>query len=331
MKKSLLILVAAIFAANVFGQSFDCGDTTYVFLDDPITEIGAETNTLTIEAWVKPDTVGGFNDWAGLVFLRDVVDFTSASGLCAGAYSAHVSDSIPIAWNWNDIYWIGTDAFFDIGVWNHVAMTVSATDIKTYKNGQLVHTWTPADDVDYEGTEVPVENWDGIITFGKDRYHETWTGRVWNGGIDEVRIWNKTLNDTEIAATWNTKLNGDETDLVAYYDFTTVIGSVVTNGGVGPTGTIFGADHSITEEGFGPNSITEKATLDNVNVHAWNNIVYIQNGNGQANLEIYAITGQLVKSQQINGDANIQLSENNIYLVKVSNEKGVYVSKVLVK
>jgi hypothetical protein len=52
---------------------------------------------------------------------------------------------------------------------------------------------------------------------------------MWNGKIDEVRIWNVTLRETEIQGNMFNTLNGDENGLVAYYSFDHITGTVLSD------------------------------------------------------------------------------------------------------
>ena len=42
-------------------------------------------------------------------------------------------------------------------------------------------------------------------------------GRNWGGTLDEVRIWDRALSQSEIQSNYDTELVGDETDLLLYY------------------------------------------------------------------------------------------------------------------
>ncbi|MEN8156449.1 MAG: LamG-like jellyroll fold domain-containing protein [Bacteroidota bacterium] len=343
MKKSVLLIAAFVMgiAATGFGQSITLNDTSYVYLDDHITGLTDATENMTMEAWVKPDSTGGWNDWCAAVYLRN--DEGASLGMNLTNYRKDTVEMIPL---WQDIYWIAPEIYLSIGTWQHIAMTVdvAANSMKGYLNGQLVYTYVAdgGDNPDLvaqncTGTTTNTISGNAVnapFTIGKDRYHESWTGRTYKGGIDEVRIWNTTLTDAEIAANWNTKLNGDETGLVAYYDFTTILGSVVTNGGVGPTATIWGEDSETGEEGApASNGIDSRRVeqLDNVRVYAHQNTVVVENGNGSANIEIMNVVGQVVLQEQIEGDARFDIEQGNVYIVKVSRGDRTYATKVLVR
>ncbi len=327
MKKNVLLLVVAIFgmaltSAIAQNKAIQFQDSSFAYLDENIAALGEATNTVTFEAWVKPDTVGGFKNWAGIVYQRN--DAGASSGLQTTAYRPDTIEFIPM---WADVYWLETKVYLAINQWQHVAMTVSPSAVKAFLNGQLAYTYVP------EEGDVPVQNFQGTepMTIGLDRYHETWFGRTWRGGIDEVRIWNVTKTDEEIAASFSQQLNGNEAGLVAYYNFNNVIGSIIPNGGVGPTASIKRVVDSKIVDGFvyvGVNEGIQK--LDNVLVFANQKDIKITNTYGTVSVEIYNPIGQVVLSKTISGDAIFTMDQNNVYIVKVTADNKVFAGKVLV-
>jgi len=101
------------------------------------------------------------------------------------------------------------------GVWYHVAVTYDATtDIMSlYKNGVLVASGD-ADNVGgapaYSETELYIGTYNNGGGPG---------GFLFDGQIDEVRIWNIVRTQAEIAASQSCILTGDEPGLLAYYNF----------------------------------------------------------------------------------------------------------------
>ncbi|MGB6298881.1 MAG: LamG-like jellyroll fold domain-containing protein, partial [Rivularia sp. (in: cyanobacteria)] len=90
--------------------------------------------------------------------------------------------------------------------WYHVAVTYDEITkvMRLYKNGDIVDT---ANNVD------PVNG-------GNNTYIGRYSsGYNFDGQIDEARIWNTARTETEIQDTLYATLNGDETNLVAYYNF----------------------------------------------------------------------------------------------------------------
>jgi len=67
------------------------------------------------------------------------------------------------------------------------------------------------------------------------------------GDMDEVRVWNKALNQEEINARMHTELSGTENGLVAYYNFNEANGSLVPDKSTNEfDGTLSNSDHEST-------------------------------------------------------------------------------------
>ncbi|MEI6753955.1 MAG: LamG-like jellyroll fold domain-containing protein [Paludibacter sp.] len=145
----------------------------------------------TKEAWIKPISTTGFkNIISGSVNHA----FWLVNGqLCSGHNGG-----------W---YYVVDPATVPLNTWTHVAVTydVANTTMKLYKNGVLVNT----------NNAVPAISGDNSMIIG------TFGNNVgdFNGDIDEVKIWNRALTDSEIATDKTTKLTGAESGLVAYYGF----------------------------------------------------------------------------------------------------------------
>src|SRR4029077_771948 len=112
--------------------------------------------------------------------------------------------------------------------WAHFAMTWDGTSIRAYVNG-----------VEKVTVAVPATLHTGTTALTIAGYDPAY----FNGYIDEFRIWNVAHTATEIQATMNKTLVGNETGLVAYYKFdegtgTTVADSVTTTGHTAHPGTL---------------------------------------------------------------------------------------------
>lgn len=92
-----------------------------------------------------------------------------------------------------------------INTWYHVAVTYDAatTTMKLYKNGNLVAT----------NTNVPQVLNGNIIRLGSFNDGDN----VFNGRMDEVRIWDRALTTCELQYNKDTELAIGQTGLVAYY------------------------------------------------------------------------------------------------------------------
>ena len=85
-------------------------------------------------------------------------------------------------------YCAKTDSdFIDVGVWYHVAGTYDGGILKLYVNGTLIESNTaPIGNIDIGTKIMAVGTWSTLIDY-------------FQGTIDEVRIWDRALEDTEIA------------------------------------------------------------------------------------------------------------------------------------
>ncbi|MDD7887561.1 LamG-like jellyroll fold domain-containing protein [Flavivirga sp. 57AJ16] len=109
---------------------------------------------------------------------------------------------------WNAITEQGNP--WNVGEWNHIALVVSHTNgtIKYYQNGNLIA----------EGS------YGGYITnsWGLGLGYSPHYGSPVQAELDNLRIWEKVLTESEIKAHMHYPLVGSETDLAIYYDFTPV-------------------------------------------------------------------------------------------------------------
>jgi hypothetical protein len=107
-------------------------------------------------------------------------------------------------------------------VWQHLTLVKSATALETYVNGILSES-TP---------------WHGTINFAEQFLRlGNWGygGRNWKGSMDEVRIWNIPLTQSQIRERMCRKINASDPlfdSLVAYYNFDESTGVTVVDGTV---------------------------------------------------------------------------------------------------
>lgn len=112
------------------------------------------------------------------------------------------------------------------GVWTHLAVTavVATQDVNFYINGSAVASTLNSS----AGSSI----FDNNKTFEIGYYDQ-----YFDGLIDEVRVWSDVRTATEISNNYQTTLNGNEANLVAYYMFD---GSSLEDKGTGtdPAGAI---------------------------------------------------------------------------------------------
>ena len=177
------------FAAGKFGQAIALDGTGNMYaqrlIDDAIMDFG--NNDFTISIWVKYNSVDGeqvliekFSGSGGPGWtLTKVVWWDHQMHFYAQPAFWMVSDPIPIATN----------------VWHHVVACREGTVIKVYFNGTLVTLGSGW------GSGTIPDTYDPLL-IGRRDYAD---GRIFgvNGMIDDVSIWSRCLNDSEISLLWN--------------------------------------------------------------------------------------------------------------------------------
>lgn len=135
-------------------------------------------------------------------------------------------------------------------VWHHLAMIVdvASTSCKIYVDGVLQQTKTTAN---IGGTNT-VSN-TGNLFFGTLNTLSAFM----NGQLDDIRFWNKAMTATEVLTDKNATVQGNETGLLAAWDFENVSGNNVPD--------ISGHNHSGTLNG-GASVIAQTNTMQISNV-----------------------------------------------------------------
>lgn len=176
-----------------------------------------------------------------------------------------------------------------------------------------------------------------------------------NGDIDEVRVWNKVLNATDILNTMNCELQATETGLVAYYKFNqgndsvnnSTVTSLLDSSGNANNGTLtnFALTGTASNWKSGSAIITGNtcATLGNSDFDNETSITIYPNPStrifnivSQQNIsvEIYDLLGKLVYSQSlVSGTNSIDISNFNsgVYLLKATDANGNTETHKLIK
>ncbi|MGK0285232.1 MAG: RHS repeat-associated protein, partial [Salibacteraceae bacterium] len=198
-------------------------------------EFDIATN-LTIEAWINPSSVGGQNS---IVTKR----------VCSGnnySYWFRAKDGIlQLMWSLNgscNTSYIEEYATIDPVIvanqWQHVAVVHGNGEVKFYLDGALI----PAVDCEYRAgdsfTNIKIGNAEVVIGA---RYQSGAYKFNFQGGIDDVRIWNVARTDAQISANKDTEPIGTETNLMASYNFnSSTTSTVLDNTVTASNGTIMG-------------------------------------------------------------------------------------------
>ncbi|HEX2923863.1 MAG TPA: LamG-like jellyroll fold domain-containing protein, partial [Chloroflexota bacterium] len=142
---------------------------------------------LTLEAWVYPTALGG---WRNVLLKEQSGDLTY--GLYANTDSQRPAGYIYVG---GEVDTRGNSQL-PLNSWTHLAVTHDGTYLNLYVNGSLASTKTIAG-------STPASA--GPVEIGGD---DLW-GEYFSGSIDEVRIYDRALSQTEIQTDMNTAL--DET------------------------------------------------------------------------------------------------------------------------
>lgn len=163
---------------------------------------GTVSGTFTVEAWVNPATTSGAME----------IFSTRAPG--EYGFDMQLDSGVRIHGDiGNGFSWITTSAdanfSYTSNQWFHVAYVVTPSGYTIYANGQQVGSGpipfsTP---LLYDSTHP--------ITIG------AWTpdSHLFNGKLDEVRVWSVARSQAQLQSSMNARLTGSEPGLRAYYRF----------------------------------------------------------------------------------------------------------------
>ena len=219
--KNFLVLITCIFAFNYFlnAQNFALD------LDGVNDKLGVSdapelnpTGALSVEMWIKIDV------WGSSVSSSTLIGKQATSPDRGYAFTVGQSGKVEFSVSINNAWVAATSpSVMGINQWYHVAGVYDGNTVKVYINGILQATNVTT------GTHNTST---GTAMFLGD--NPTWTGRLINGQIDEVRIWNVARTQAEILTNYIQELTGSETGLVAYWNFNQGTGTTATD--ISPNG-----------------------------------------------------------------------------------------------
>ncbi|MFO8066089.1 MAG: LamG-like jellyroll fold domain-containing protein [Bacteroidales bacterium] len=180
-------------------QAYNFNGTNQYISFDPENPI-ISSPTFTISAWAKMDGIGGGNANQNSIFIQRAYNTGQTSAI--GFHADNGSGSISFA-----VRGHGTDAnvlsapSLEYGFWHHYLGVVSADSVKLFIDGELVDAVELSTGSNY--TEF-INN----IDIGRHRYSGANNG-LYNGDIDEVRIYNRPLNNQEVQALYYETLRAE--------------------------------------------------------------------------------------------------------------------------
>ena len=181
-------------------------------------------------------------------------------------------------------------------------------------------------------------------------------GEIFQGKMDEVRVWNRALPQAEIQNNMNCELGSGQTGLLAYYKFNqgidnasnSTINTLTDSSGNANTGTLNGfALTGNTSNWTATSNITTGNTCStylNTNDFEFSsklsvypnpsNDLFFINSETRGNIVIYDLIGKIIKSENIDlGITKLDLSNylSGIYLMKVTNDANQTKTMKLIK
>ena len=172
--------VGGAYNFNGINQSIELGNDTI---------LNSLNNTHTITAWIKLDSIQNFTRIVDKGYPRLSIGSTNR------AYYQIRSDGFPTGSGPHYIY--GTTQLTNLSKWYFIAGTYNGSDIKIYVDGILEGT---DNNNDTGGTSNPTSASFYVGSSGA-------TSGFFNGSIDEVRIYNRTLTPAEISELYNRSNN----------------------------------------------------------------------------------------------------------------------------
>ena len=180
-------------------------------------------------------------DYGNADFGLYVDGMTVRFWFCGNQYGSSATSSVPLT----------------VGAWTHIAAVrdrESATSL-VYLNGTLVGTGGIGDHWDLNQQDTM---WIGRSHWAAYNSNEKWL----NANLDECRIWNRVLPQSEIQANMFRTLSGTETGLVTYLNFNANnFNDLTTNAN---NGTAYGSPSIILTNGFNTNLLILAAEVGNV-------------------------------------------------------------------
>lgn len=214
--KSIYLIVISIF---IFG-SIQAQNTALSF--DGISESVTIQNKValnisdqyTIEAWIYAEEWNS-QSWQGSIFSNDAHGTGDERGFafrCGD--NGKLSFVMGASSEWNEVL---SSSIMNTKQWHHVAAVVDNGSMFLYIDGQQVASAT------YPGSPTVCEL---PFTIGES---SGFPGRVFDGIIDEVRVWNVARSATQIADNNTVDLTGTESGLIAYFPMNDGSGTTVSN------------------------------------------------------------------------------------------------------
>jgi hypothetical protein len=192
---------------------------------------------ITVEAWINARAFGvGQSD--NSIFCKHKWNSSTYGYVLRAGGNGILSFNIAGAVGGSAVGWkevVSSPGALSLDTWYHVAATFDGDVMKCYVNGLLSGTTNFSGTINMSTGLVP-----RIGRLADTAWGQT---RMWNGYIDEVRVWDRALSETEIQARMNDHIDPSiQTGLVGYWRLNDGSGNLVSDLGTGNNpGTMIGA------------------------------------------------------------------------------------------
>jgi len=177
-----------------------CSSGRFSVLNDGISTdnlgtLGALTSQLTISAWLYPTA---FTQWSSALIRTSSDSWNDGFGLIHDS-----GDATNITFFINSYNGAGiAKASLTMNAWNHIVGVYNGTQVSIYKNGVLIAT---------KAYSTAITNATQTLGIGNDVGAPSYDD-VWQGNIDEVKIWDKALSSIEVSTIYTNEQAGKNYD-----------------------------------------------------------------------------------------------------------------------
>ncbi|MBS7232363.1 T9SS type A sorting domain-containing protein [Flavobacterium psychroterrae] len=287
--------------------------------------------TYTKEAWIK---INNFSPVNNII----------SGGSVDGEHAIYVPGGVLSSGHNGNYKAVEDSEQLNADTWYHVAVTydLATTTMILYKNGVAID----------ENNNVPAFIGSLVMIGAFDPGQN-----LFNGAIDEVRIWNKVLTLAEIQNNMNCELSGAQPGLINYYKFNqgvqggdnSAVSTLTDSSGNGNDGALADFDLSAGTSNWITGSIIQTgSTCTTLSVGDHNqefasslkvypnpsSSAFFINSDTNGTAVLFDILGKTIQTQKVNSGTtalNLGSIPNGIYLLKITNENNQSKTVKLIK
>ena len=255
MKKILFLFAVLSFSINsLLAQlgSEKAYDFTSSHLSVPDNASLAPTVAISVEAWIKADSWASLS-WQNVIVSKDGWATGNAGYTLRAGANGTLSFNLSGAGVWMEVE---SGPVMATGKWYHVAGTFDGQNLRVYINGELAGTTPYVGSITQGNYELRIGNIS--FTSGGTRYFD--------GMIDEVRVWDTALSETDIKTYMCKHVTSNNplyANLQGNWKMDTP-GTVIDSSPNGNNGTVSGAVHVTSGAPIGDESLYAYGTNTNL-------------------------------------------------------------------